>query len=1001
MPTRLCVALVTAAGLAVAGCPGDGSGLGDGTARFAGPSTDRVHRRDDTRFEADFGAVALGRIDALSFWIGNTGTVPLEVQHAAVGGTDAWAFEVSPADLRVAPGGTGRLTIRFSPFREGPLAADLSFGTNDPDAVLVQVALAGEGVRPILAATPAHLDFGGVVRSSARPLSLALTNAGQAEACVRLVLSATAAVYGFELDPAVDGADLLVPAGGDRSLTVRFRPRRLGPAAATLEARACDGAALATVDLAGVGLRAGLVVDPPVVDFGKVPPGLADEATVRFANVGNLPVRIEALDLDDPTVPPAAPEFTLAPVEALPLELPPATAREVTVRFAPPVRGHFDARLTWRSDDPGAPAGEVVLIGDGGGGRLTLSSEAVDFGPVAVGTSLRRTFVVFNAGEDPLDVSGTVEGAEGLRLLYPTGTRELAPGAAETFALEWAPRAAGPATGRLRLVSDDFLHPELAVPLSASGESLPPCELAVTPERLELGAVPEGEVRSRIVTLAHVGEAGDCLVRDLRLTEETPTELALPGGPVDVLRLAPGERAGVEVRFAAGARTPVTGALTFQVSDPARPTRTVALSAWSLDPRLAPEVAPLDFGRVGPPCPLATRTLCLRGTGPADAVISGFALDDPAGAFRIERGFGGQVFAGDRICADLSFRPAAPGPYGAAARITLAGLPAPLLVPLTGVGDAALADPAADRRCLAGRVATASATAAVPGAAVTVTVPDGAGGTRELTTETDCAGFFRLPAVPAGLHPLRVRTGSFLAHETVPVADGLTELAQPVLLDPKTPAVAVLTTSGDVVADLLQSVLGATAVTVVGGGYPPDLQAQVALLADPVGLQAYDVLVLTDGLLLDALGPAQKDNVVQFVADGGTVYAGYAARAFVEGLWPGRIAHADEIGETVEADTLVPLTAPDPVWAACLGPDPVLPWPRSSRVLDVAVADPSVARWLDAELPFGTGDATVPLVLSFPAGAGRVVFSQWRDPFDPAAYGRLARTLRIWQLLRL
>jgi hypothetical protein len=75
----------------------------------------------------------------------NTGTAPLTVEAAAVTGTNAADFTVTPAQRTIAAGTSQNFTVTFDPSDVGLRNGSVSFTTNDPDEGTIIVCLQGNG----------------------------------------------------------------------------------------------------------------------------------------------------------------------------------------------------------------------------------------------------------------------------------------------------------------------------------------------------------------------------------------------------------------------------------------------------------------------------------------------------------------------------------------------------------------------------------------------------------------------------------------------------------------------------------------------------------------------------------------------------------------------------------------------------------------------------------------------------------------------------------------
>lgn len=115
-----------------------------------------------TTTEIDFGVVDTDLPVVSHFTVMNEGSAPLEIGDGTITGDDAFggAFD----GFTLAPGEDAEIEVSFAPQGYGPMAATLSFATNDVAAPTVEIALSGFGVYSgpyVGVADDAH-DFGEV-----------------------------------------------------------------------------------------------------------------------------------------------------------------------------------------------------------------------------------------------------------------------------------------------------------------------------------------------------------------------------------------------------------------------------------------------------------------------------------------------------------------------------------------------------------------------------------------------------------------------------------------------------------------------------------------------------------------------------------------------------------------------------------------------------------------------------------------------------------------------
>jgi hypothetical protein len=234
-----------------------------------------------------------------------------------------------------------------------------------------------------------------------------------------------------------------------------------------------------------------------------------------------------------------------------------------------------------------------------------------------------------------------------------------------------------------------------------------------------------------------------------------------------------------------------------------------------------------------------------------------------------------------------------------------------------------------------------------------------------------------------------------LSTETIWLGDGETyEIADPDCFDPLALDVAIVTGDYDDF-NLVLNEMGFANYVLVDG---LDVSELTDFLDDPNELAKYDIIFFNGGFVEDGviydiedptnLEPSQRiANIVSYVENGGSIYASDWAYDVVEIGWPDRadFVGADEIPDDAQVGDYETVTAAvsDTSLAEFLGSSYLdvtydLPvWPPVQSV------SASVSVHVTGSVPYSEGlsDYTltsVPLLYSFNAGAGRVVFSTFR-----------------------
>jgi photosystem II stability/assembly factor-like uncharacterized protein len=191
----------------------------------------------------DFGQVRLSGFRDTTVVLSNAGNTALALRSASF---DSSAFEVvgfSPRQL--AAGQRLALRVRFRPSRIGSAQGRLSVISDAPRRPRGEVAVSGVGSAPVLAASPAVLDFGAGQLQRSKTLTLDLSNTGNTGLSIqRLGLRGesfqVAASLPLSLEP-----------GEVRRLRVSFLPLRGGEHLDTLEIAGDGATGLLRVPLKG------------------------------------------------------------------------------------------------------------------------------------------------------------------------------------------------------------------------------------------------------------------------------------------------------------------------------------------------------------------------------------------------------------------------------------------------------------------------------------------------------------------------------------------------------------------------------------------------------------------------------------------------------------------------------------------------------------------------------------------------------------------------------
>ncbi|MEU6089436.1 choice-of-anchor D domain-containing protein [Streptomyces sp. NPDC047085] len=318
---------------------------------FGRPSTTAL-----TGNAVDFGQVAVGSTGRATATVTATRDVTINGVSTPAGSQFSAAPTGLPRTLRT--GDTYSVPVSFSPTRQGPDNAVLTFSTNLGDNGL---GLTGYGTQPGLHATPSQLNFGTVATTTSKTLGVSFTNTGTEPETVT-----------SSAPPNAPFSAAGLPANGtvvqpQQSFTVqvKYAPTAAGNNTGTLSVTGQHGTA--TVNLTGTAVtgQAHLTITPTSTDFGSVPVGQSVTKTFDISNTGNIPLTITKAKA------PAAPFNVTTPISEGQV-LGPDDVVHQAVTFSPTSVGAASGLYELTADDGSGPHNETLTGTGTTGTRVTV-----------------------------------------------------------------------------------------------------------------------------------------------------------------------------------------------------------------------------------------------------------------------------------------------------------------------------------------------------------------------------------------------------------------------------------------------------------------------------------------------------------------------------------------------------------------------------------------------------------------------------------------------------
>jgi hypothetical protein len=542
----------------------------------------------------------------------NRGELPLEVLTIGSVGEAATEFSTQAEDctgVLIETGAECRVEIAFSPIEMGARQAELEVVANVRGKRAL-LPLAGEGIAPVLAATPPILDFGTESVDATSPaLDIDLGNEGTSPLRIRSV-----AIGGEGREFAIVGnqcsSTTLAP-GETCRVRVVFKPRLMGERSAELAVGSDTHGDPPAIGLVGTGSGPDLEITPAGLDFGTQLVGTSsDTQRLELRNKGNEPFRFASLSLEKAVGIQIAQENCSRRVVA------PGDSCSANLRFTPAGEGRVQTSLSIR-DAAGGLAPGVSLTGTGIAPQLRLSSSRLDFEGEQVGsTSGARRITISNSGSATLEIAELrVVGSSAAAFLKGRdgcSSVELRPGAECTVELQFRPRVRGDLTARLTARSN---VPGEAPGVELRGRGLAP-ELSMSRSRLDFAAVRETESQDLRVEVLNIGDA-PLEVGTLRFRGSAASDFGLAADACSGQTVAASGSCRLIVRFSPTRRGTRDARLVVESNAPGEPVPLILRGSGLEPPEPEIAVAPgaLEFGPRAVGERSEVLTLTIRSTG--------------------------------------------------------------------------------------------------------------------------------------------------------------------------------------------------------------------------------------------------------------------------------------------------------------------------------------------------------------------------------------------------
>lgn len=312
-------------------------------------------------------------------------------------------------------------------------------------------------------------------------------------------------------------------------------------------------------------------------------------------------------------------------------------------------------------------------------GVLSMGSNTVAFGNVAMGTTAVQNLTITNTGTAAANVSQATISGTGFTVVGAAPSGSIGIGQTVTVQIQFAPQSAGAESGTFTVTSDASNSPASA---SLTGTGTEP-GLAAAPETLSFGNVDVGTNATKNVTLTNSGSSS------VTVSGITPTGSGISVSGISLPAVVnAGGNTTFTVQFAPANAGAVAGSISIASNAPVSPI-TVAVTGTGAQAQIAVNPGSVNFGSVVDGN-TNSQAIQISNTGNATLTISQMSMTGGGNGFGVSGISTPLVIqAGKSATFNALFGPSATGSVSGSIALVSNAPNSPLTITLAGSGAAA------------------------------------------------------------------------------------------------------------------------------------------------------------------------------------------------------------------------------------------------------------------------------------------------------------------------